>query len=283
MTTGTSTKYRDDLDDEHVGAATIPGLVPEYGAHRASRARFVCHRKEPFGAGSKLFDNYQFDDDDEEDDVALSEEAYQQQLAAYVDALHGTHALNLGSHVKRGYVIGPSIGSVVYYEPFTLACEQVPFRHFERDRGWSRVAMNFVSGRPLSDELLDDFSAASLRRNQVLQRCSERIAELWALGRLEDILLDANSATQFLKFVRSLPDPKIPSIFLLDNGDVRAVWKNAGGEQVALQFIGRNQIQYVIFARRNAPPLIARSSGRDTAAGVIAQIENLGIKSLISR
>lgn len=62
----------------------------------------------------------------------------------------------------------------------------------------------------------------------------------------------------------------VPKIFLLENGDLRAVWRNADGEQVALHFKGRSVVQFVFFVKRLGDE--ARFAGRDTLDGIRAQI-----------
>ncbi|CAN0119650.1 unnamed protein product [Phaeothamnion confervicola] len=41
-----------------------------------------------------------------------------------------------------------------------------------------------------------------------------------------------------------------PAIFLLDNGNFRALWRDENNkQQVGLQFLGNETVQYVIFVR----------------------------------
>jgi hypothetical protein len=59
-----------------------------------------------------------------------------------------------------------------------------------------------------------------------------------------------------------------PYITLLDNGNLRALWKNSTGEQIALQFRGGKEVQFVLFVRRRNGGFMARTSGRGTLANI---------------
>ena len=67
-------------------------------------------------------------------------------------------------------------------------------------------------------------------------------------------------------------------VFLTDDGNLRAVWKNKSREQVAVEFQGFGDVQFVFFARR--PNTIARSVGQDQASRIAAKVDVEGLREL---
>lgn len=97
----------------------------------------------------------------------------------------------------------------------------------------------------------------------------ERIHEL-----LMDALIEAEpfshaSLSDFLLFVNQVPFARRPAIYLLDNGNLRAVWKNAHNEQAAFQFRGHGIVHCVFFLKRNSPRL---PLNRETLIDLIPQV-----------
>ena len=88
------------------------------------------------------------------------------------------------------------------------------------------------------------------------------------------------SRTDFWSFVKSMPWAKKAGLFLLDNGNLRAVWKGDDKTHVGLQFLGDQSVRYVIFKQRPAAEKVSRSSGIDTLEGVKEQVRAFGITLL---
>lgn len=82
-------------------------------------------------------------------------------------------------------------------------------------------------------------------------------------------------------FLGASPVIKKPSVYVIDNGNLRAVWRDAEGAQLGLQFLGEGEVQFVIFARRTEAPRIARSAGRDSVAGIRKQIASFELHDLV--
>jgi hypothetical protein len=105
----------------------------------------------------------------------------------------------------------------------------------------------------------------------VTERIVKKAVELWKKeretraqveDRLRELHIDAlrnadpfseTSLADLRSFLDSLPLTERPSIFLLDDGNLRAVWRNAAKEQVGLQFLGNGVVQFVMFALRQQP------------------------------
>jgi hypothetical protein len=90
-----------------------------------------------------------------------------------------------------------------------------------------------------------------------------RLAELKERAEEESIGISATSERDLIRFTQDNKRLRRPYIFLVENGNLRTVWKNDRGEQVGIQFRGNDIGQFVIFAERKEPNLVARSLGRD--------------------
>ena len=68
----------------------------------------------------------------------------------------------------------------------------------------------------------------------------------------------------------------------MDNGNLRAIWKDEQGTRLGLQFLGDGMVQFVIFKRRKQGQPISRVSGRDSLEGLKWVIVTYELHSLLS-
>lgn len=99
-----------------------------------------------------------------------------------------------------------------------------------------------------------------------------RIEVLRSEAALDGFFVNAASEEDFWSFVESISFAQKAGLVLLDNGNLRAVWKGESGSHLGLQFLGNRLVEYVIFQRRRATRDISRGAGRDTIEGVKRQI-----------
>jgi hypothetical protein len=109
----------------------------------------------------------------------------------------------------------------------------------------------------------------------------KRMEEIRSLALEESIEISPLSEADLMRFLGSVTAKERPKLFLLENGNIRAVWKGLENEQIGLQFLGNRQVQYVIFSHRLNPSEAVQSYGRDTTEGVLGQIRALGLSRLI--
>jgi len=114
------------------------------------------------------------------------------------------------------------------------------------------------------------------------QQVKNRISFLLQEAKSEGIPFDRASEVDFWRFIDARPLLKKPRVFLVDNGNLRAVWKGEKGAHIGLQFLGDGKIQYVVFATRPGTLEPSRSYGRDTFEGTLRQIAGFEIEDLIS-
>jgi hypothetical protein len=90
---------------------------------------------------------------------------------------------------------------------------------------------------------------------QLYTEIETRIRELLADALLANEPFSWDSVSDLLLFMSQISFGRRPAIYLLDNGNFRAVWKNAENEQAALQFRGDGIVHCVFFLKRTAPQL----------------------------
>ena len=93
-------------------------------------------------------------------------------------------------------------------------------------------------------------AAAKIRRD-----IAARIRELVADAIMSNEPLSLGSVADLVAFLGETSFTKRPAIYLLDNGNFRAVWKGADNEQAAFQFRGNNIVHCVFFFKRAASQL----------------------------
>ena len=100
----------------------------------------------------------------------------------------------------------------------------------------------------------------------------DRISVLEEQAYAEGYFLNSGSKEALQVFFRANPLMRLGSLALLENGNLRAVWKGDGVSHIGLQFLDNGLIQYVLFKRRHADRPVSRSCGRDTPLGILKQI-----------
>lgn len=88
------------------------------------------------------------------------------------------------------------------------------------------------------------------------------------------------SESDFWKFFQSASCVRKGSLFLRDNGNLRAVWSDDEGNRVGIQFFGDSAVQYVVFKRR-ADGEIWRDAKCDSLNNIERMIEELDLEFLL--
>jgi hypothetical protein len=135
--------------------------------------------------------------------------------------------------------------------------------------------------RPGSAQATADAAAANGGKPASMSEMQARIAALKAAARDEGGPYNEASERDFASFVGAHSALRRPNLYLLDNGNLRAVWKNAAGQHLGLQFLGGGQVQFVVFAKRADAADFVRSSGRDSLAGIDRQIASFELDRLV--
>ncbi len=138
-----------------------------------------------------------------------------------------------------------------------------------------------AGGWPI-DRLLAEVGAPPRAVDSELDVYSSRIEYLRDEATQDGYGLNAYSERDFRQFIRSKPSIRKGDLVLLDNGNLRAVWKDQQSGHLGLQFLGGDMVQYVIFRRRQAVRGVSRVAGRDSLEGVARQIDAFDLHSLLA-
>lgn len=120
--------------------------------------------------------------------------------------------------------------------------------------------------------------AAHARRQLELLK---RIQFLRVEAEIDSVPFSEASHSEFLAFMRSVRPTARPSLFLNDNGNLRALWKSEQREQIGLQFLGGGQIQFVIFKYQREHQNILRQAGVGARTNILAIIHETGATELL--
>lgn len=104
-----------------------------------------------------------------------------------------------------------------------------------------------------------------------------RLAWLTEVGAQDHIELNQLSKRDFYSFIDSERYLNVASLVLLDNGNIRAVWKLGDQNQVGIQFRGNGKASYVIFKRLSEDD-VSRTVGLTSLAGVRTEIQKCGFE-----
>jgi hypothetical protein len=122
--------------------------------------------------------------------------------------------------------------------------------------------------------------AAHLFRQQIInEQMQNRVRELHIDALRSQDPFSLASFNDLKEFIGTVRLTSRPSIFLLDNGNLRALWKNDANEQVGLQFLGRGAVQFVMFAKR--PTFMMRESGVDELSAIANRLRANGCDRLL--
>ena len=182
---------------------------------------------------------------------------------------------------------------------------------FSRPRAWAPVGpaglridlegydrLEEVSGEPTRSEAVnavqelmgpgDPSIPADVAANEAARRQRQkrdiymaRIEFLQAEALHEGYGLNPASRIDFERFALGVPDVRKGNLVLLENGNLRAIWKDEQGTRLGLQFLGGGMAQYVIFKRREKSQPISRVAGRDSLEGLERQFVAFELHSLL--
>ena len=110
---------------------------------------------------------------------------------------------------------------------------------------------------------------------------ASRIEILKEQAALDGYSLNPTSKAAFLEFLKKNPLIRRGRLVLMENGNLRAVWKGANIAHIGLQFLTNRSVQYVIFTRREPWSPVSRVSGRDTMDGITRQIEAFNLDGVL--
>ena len=136
-------------------------------------------------------------------------------------------------------------------------------------------------GRPIDPPVryIDKRFRAAL---ELLQNYNQRIDQLRVYGQEDGITLNEESERAFWTFIESSGFTRRAGLALMDNGNLRAVWKGDDGDHLGVHFLGNHVVNYVIFKRRPGTVQVSRVAGNDTFDGIKKQVRSFALNSLVN-
>ena len=192
-------------------------------------------------------------------------------LAGRLDGLSAAMALNGSSVQGNGYL---RIDESSYPPKFV----------------WRQIERSGLSFHIEDDERKDNGSreafyaegmAAIGARNPRMASYRSRLKLLQDEAAHDGYVLNLASGIDFEQFVGAAPNIRRGNLVLMDNGNLRAIWKDAQGTRLGLQFLGGRMVQYVVFKRRRKEQPVSRVAGRDSLEGLERQIDAFELHSLL--
>ena len=110
----------------------------------------------------------------------------------------------------------------------------------------------------------------------------ERIAQLEGYLKEDGLTLDRKSESDFWSLMESMFFTRKAGLVLLEDGTLRAIWKDNRGNRLALLFHGNGTAQYVVFVRQFDAPTL-RKAGTVPLNGIKALIEGYGLAALVQQ
>jgi hypothetical protein len=108
-----------------------------------------------------------------------------------------------------------------------------------------------------------------------------RISFLRVEAERENIPFSELSRDALWSFIREFHPTARPRVYLNDNGNLRALWKNSNGEQIGLEFLGAGAIQFVIFKQRGGLTQMARVAGVESEDRIFGHIRASNAQGLL--
>jgi hypothetical protein len=99
------------------------------------------------------------------------------------------------------------------------------------------------------NDLVRQKDASVTKTPDWLPQFAERLDALAEAAIEDEITVSKKSRKDVNAFVASLHSVRMPTVFLVGNGNVRLRWSNKKGEKVGLQFRGNGEVQYLFFKR----------------------------------
>ena len=109
-----------------------------------------------------------------------------------------------------------------------------------------------------------------------------RLKELELLGGDDGVVINRASERDFWDFLQDSGTFRKGDIVLLDNGNLRAIWRQGPGEHFGLEFVGAGILRYVIFKKRASEGIVSRVAGSDSFIGVKKQLVAFDLFPMLS-
>ena len=123
--------------------------------------------------------------------------------------------------------------------------------------------------------------ASTRKVNQPLTGYDSRLTYLRFEAIQDGCELNLASESDFKAFIRSTLNLHRGNLVVLENGNLRMIWRDSEGTQLGIQFLGGKTIQFVIFKKRTGSEQITRVAGRDSISEITNLVQVFDLQSLL--
>lgn len=152
----------------------------------------------------------------------------------------------------------------------------------ERIAPYSGRLLSDVAAHPESSRDQTPYPLRSFLRSPFAVDYKARIEQLDGYLKEDELALDPNSESDFWSLMESMLFTRKAGLVLLEDGTLRAIWKDDRGNRLALLFHGNKTVQYVVFVRRS-DTTISRQAGTIALDKTQALIEQYGLTALVQQ
>lgn len=104
-----------------------------------------------------------------------------------------------------------------------------------------------IDAQALLPPRLMDLDGQRRRASIILNAAKRKVASLERVATQDGEPFASQSGAVFLSFLRRNSVTKLPAIFCSSNGNIRSIWQDTTGAQIAIQFLPDDRGQFVIF------------------------------------
>ena len=108
-----------------------------------------------------------------------------------------------------------------------------------------------------------------------------RIETLKKFAREDGYDLHESSYANFNKFLKEYPGLVRADLVLLENGNLRAIWKGKNRAQIGLQFLKDSRVQYVLFNESGPSSAALKPYGRGGFEETMNQIKKFDLDTIM--
>ncbi len=120
-----------------------------------------------------------------------------------------------------------------------------------------------------------------LKSQSQLRLYEKQIETLKEYARDDGYDLHEDSYANFIKFFANYSQLVRADVVLLDNGNLRAIWKGKNGGEIGLQFLTDSHVQYVLFSESGPKDTTSKPYGRGGFEETMKEIKNFGLYNIM--
>ena len=128
----------------------------------------------------------------------------------------------------------------------------------------------------------DETPSKVVQISEIFSSYDRRLRVLEEEARLDGYSLNDASKKAFSVFCWRYPLMRRARLVLMENGNLRATWKDDEGAHVVLQFQNSQSIQFVIFGRRRIDSPVPRVTGRVSMDDIMRHIDALDVRDAMT-